>query len=195
MLSSRFFWTAVLLLGVLPFSTARTLASKRAFVPTILSIITYVAWFAFTAYYHGKGDLEASAGWTTLGSLWDDICKSFCRLYTSRLTQSKISRGSIRFHCFINCFPIQFVKGGTPESQAQDKKLPILPDTPCRVCAGFLCSHLPAGLLYLGSILRSKSLSRNLWVLFFNRTSFPRRITLKHSQDRCELSYTHQPLY
>ena len=195
LLSSRFFWTAVLLLGVLPFSTARTLASKRAVVPTILSIITYVAWFACTAYSHGKGNLEASAGWTTLGSLWDDICKPFCRHYTPRLTQSKISRGSVRFHCFINCFPIQFVKGGTPESQAQDKKLPILQDAPRRVRTSFLCSHLPSGLLYLSSLLRSKSLSHNLRVAFFNGTSFPRRITLKHSQDHCELSYTRQPLY
>jgi len=73
LLSSRCFWTAVLLLGVLPFSTARTLASKRAVIPTILSVITYVRWFACTAYSHGKGNLEASAGWTTLGSLWDGI--------------------------------------------------------------------------------------------------------------------------
>lgn len=82
LLSSRFFWTAVLLLGVLPFSTARSLASKRAVVPTVLSIITYVAWFACTAYSHGKGCLEASASWTTLGSLWDGVCKSLRCFYT-----------------------------------------------------------------------------------------------------------------
>ena len=78
MVSSRFFWSTVLLLGVLPFSTASSLASKRAVVPTVLSIITYVAWFACTAHSNGKGSLEASAGWETLGSLWEGICKSTC---------------------------------------------------------------------------------------------------------------------
>ncbi|KAF9777542.1 hypothetical protein BJ322DRAFT_1015606 [Thelephora terrestris] len=73
LVSSRFFWTTVLLLGVLPLSTVSTLASKRAVVPTILSIITYVAWFACTAHSHGQGSLEASASWTSLGSLWDGI--------------------------------------------------------------------------------------------------------------------------
>lgn len=73
LVSSRFFWTTVLLLGVLPFSTAPSLASKRAVIPTILSIVTYLAWFACTAYSHGKGSLEASASWATMGSLWDGI--------------------------------------------------------------------------------------------------------------------------
>ncbi|KAF9643381.1 hypothetical protein BDM02DRAFT_3104499 [Thelephora ganbajun] len=73
LLSSRFFWTAILLLGVLPFSTAYSLASKRAVVPTILSVITYVAWFVCTTHSHGKGTLEASASWTAMGSLWDGI--------------------------------------------------------------------------------------------------------------------------
>ena len=75
LLSSRFFWTAIILLGVLPFSTAHSLASKRAVIPSILSIFTYGAWFACTAYSHGKGTLEASSGWTTLGSLWDGVCE------------------------------------------------------------------------------------------------------------------------
>lgn len=147
LLSSRFFWTAVLLLGVLPFSTARSLASKRATVPTILSTITYVAWFACTAYFHGKGSLEASASWETLGSLWDGVCKFFCRLYTSQLTQPEISHRSICFHCFIDRLPLQFVEGGTLEPQAQNKSLPILQDTPHRVCFGFLCSRPPFGVL------------------------------------------------
>ena len=147
MLSSRFFWTAVLLFGVLPFSTARSLASKRAVVPTILSIITYVAWFVFTAYSHGKGSLEASASWTTLGSLWDGVCKPFCRLYTSWLTQSEISRCGVCFHGFIDRLPIQFVEGGALESQAQDKNVPILQDAPHCVCVGFFCSHPPSGVL------------------------------------------------
>jgi len=119
LLSSRFFWTAILLLGVLPFSTARSLASKRAVVPSILSVITYVAWFACTAYSHGKGNLEASASWTTLGSLWDGVCKSIPLLRSSlctTLTQPGISRRSIRFHHFINRLPVQFVEGGTLES-------------------------------------------------------------------------------
>lgn len=115
LLSSRFFWTAVLLLGVLPFSTARSLASRRVVIPTILSIITYLAWFACTAYSHGKSSLEASASWTTLGPLWDGVCKPIYRLYTSWLTQSEISRRSVCFHFFINCLPVQFVEGGTLE--------------------------------------------------------------------------------
>jgi len=114
--SSRFFWTAILLLGVLPFSTARSPASKRAIVPSILSVITYVAWFICTAYPHGKGSLEASASWTTLGSLWDGVCKMISLLCPSRLAQPEISRGSIRFHRFINRLPVQFVEGGTLES-------------------------------------------------------------------------------
>lgn len=147
MLSSRLFWTAVLLLGVLPFSTARSLASKRAVVPTIFSVITYVAWFACTAYSHGKGSLEASASWTTMGSLWDGICKPFCRLHTPRLAQPEISRSGICFHYFIYRPPIQFVEGGTFESQAQNKSLPIIPNAPHRICIRLLCSHLPSGIL------------------------------------------------
>ena len=116
LLSSRFFWTAILLLGVLPFSTARSLASKRAVVPSILSVITYVAWFACTAYSHGKGSLEASASWTTLGSLWDGVCKPNSCLCASWFAQSEISRSSIRFHRFIDSLPIQFIEGGTLES-------------------------------------------------------------------------------
>jgi len=134
---------------VLPFSTARSLASKRAIVPTVLSTITYVAWFACTAYSHGKGSLEASASWETLGSLWDGVCKFFYRLYTSQLTQLEISHCGICFHCLIDRLPIQFVEGGTlePQAQEQNKGLPILQDAPHRVCTGFLCSHPPSGVL------------------------------------------------
>jgi len=68
---------------VLPFSTAPSLASKRVVVPTILSIITYVAWFACTAYSYAKGSLEASASWTTLGSLWGGISATAFAFTTS----------------------------------------------------------------------------------------------------------------
>jgi len=161
LLSSRFFWTAILLLAVLPFSTARSLASKRAVVPTILSIITYIAWFACTAYLHGKGGLEASASWTTLGSLWDGVCKPVCRLYTSRLTQPGTSLRSIRFHGFVNRIPLQFVEGRTLESQAQDEGIPIIQDPPRRICDHLPSPHPPSGVLHLSPFLRSKSLLRN----------------------------------
>lgn len=156
LLSSRFFWTAILLLGVLPFSTARSLASKRAVVPSILSVITYVAWFACTAYSHGKGSLEASASWTTLGSLWDGICKPISHLRTSRFTQPEISRRSVRFHRFINRLPIQFVEGGTLESQAQNENLPVVQDPPRRVCDHLRCPHPPLGVLQFSSFLYGK---------------------------------------
>lgn len=193
LVSSRFFWTVVLLLGALPFSTARTFGSKRVVVPTFLSVITYMAWFVCTAYSHGKGNLEASASWKTLGSLWDDVCESIYHLHPSLLAQLDASFDCIRFHRLVNCLLVQFVKGWTLESQTQDQVVPILQDTPGHVRDHFLCLHPPSGVLQFSPLLWSKFTLHGFLFSLFNEAIYSHRITPKNSHKRCERSYTLLP--
>jgi hypothetical protein len=193
LVSSRFFWTVVLLLGALPFSTARSFGSKRVVVPTLLSVITYIAWFVCTAHSHGKGNLEASAGWETLGSLWDDVCEPKYHLHPSFFAQLEVSFHCIRFHRLINCLPLQFVEGWALESQAQDQVIPILQDAPGHVRYHFLCLHPPSGVLQFSPLLWSKFTLHGFLFQLFNEAISLCRITPKNSHKRCEQSYTLPP--
>lgn len=76
-LSSRIVLTVILALSVSPLCLSSSFASRRVVIPTAVSVVTYVAWLASTAYSHATGSLDISASWVEMGSLWDAISTPF----------------------------------------------------------------------------------------------------------------------
>jgi len=72
-LQSRIYLTVIIAFAIFPFCLPRSLAAKRVKISNALSLMTYVLWLACTAYAHVTGNLDVSASWSGMGSLWDQI--------------------------------------------------------------------------------------------------------------------------
>ncbi|CAL1712441.1 unnamed protein product [Somion occarium] len=70
---SRYPLTVVVALVISPLCFARSIATASVLYATWLSIATFVAWMACTAYAHAKGILTTNPAGDSLGPLWQGI--------------------------------------------------------------------------------------------------------------------------
>ncbi|KAJ8501988.1 hypothetical protein ONZ45_g11950 [Pleurotus djamor] len=72
-ISPRLVLTILFGVPLLPLSTTLSFSSLRIIFASSVSIISYIAWFICVAIAHAHGTLRSSAGWPSMGMLWQGV--------------------------------------------------------------------------------------------------------------------------